>query len=396
VKQKLKNRILKVVNKPTPGVLSSQTLYECLFYLLNTNADYVVAKDVAERIVQTQLPDGGFDIGYQFNFGPNLGKRKAREGTSPEMLSVTALALFRKQFGDDGSVVNAIQKGVKWINDRMVQIGTASAIPYAPDSFDGVHITNATSFCLSAVASSIDLMPVELRSEMKLNVERMYEFMCGQLIYLSKKTDEAYWPYFYKTDNPEHAKYTNEKIDNYHMAQQLVHHCIANEFIPSSTNEHIIRVVAKYLLGQLRSDGYLPYTIYRGKVSDKVHLWGYSSLIGAFVRAYHIVGDDAYKEAAIKVRNYILEYGVADDHFAAVITDSNKSQYDCNFYPRSDAWVLHSLSELESICAYDDDSKIICERVFDKIRLGEFVGLENHALTYRMRLFAFLVRKFVH
>ncbi|TVL53752.1 hypothetical protein AYI98_00995 [Shewanella algae] len=390
---KLKNLILKFVNKPSPGILSSQTLYETFFYLINQKSVSKVDVDsVIDKILETQLSDGGFDIGYDFQFGPNMSKTKSREGTSPEVLSLTALGLYCERFEPSESVLQGLNLAVDWILERIVKTDKGIAIPYAPDSFKGIHITNATSFCISALAYSLPYVSANKRCEIELVLRGMYTFMHSQLVVID---EVGYWPYFYQDANGEEAKLINAKVDNYHIAQQLYHHCLAQKVFPDEQNDQIIRRVSKYLISNLDDVGYVPYTFYGERISDKVHLWGFSSLISAFVESFIYLGEDIYRKAATDVAGYISKYGIVSDHFAPIILNSDKSIFDGNFYPRSDAWVIHSLSELSKLGVEDENLIKACENSYSKIVEQCYRGDENHVVTMRMKIFAKLIRLIV-
>ena len=392
----LKNIILSFVNKPTPDILSSQTLYEVFFYLNNFVERY--SDDlhyVISVIVDTQLDDGGFDIGYDFQYGPSMSKKSKLEGTSPELLSLTALSLYESRFPNHNPRVKpAIRKAVDWILTRLVKTQFGVAIPYAPDSFDGIHITNATSFCISALSTSAQHFNGVEKANVVSVVESMYDFMHAQLVYETESS--AYWPYFYQYADENHKRLINSKVDNYHIAQQLYHHYLAEKYLPNANNRRILELTSEYLFSKLDDEYFVPYTIFKGAASGKIHLWGYSSLIPAFVSAYEFGLGDKYKRAAIGVFEFIKKYCVCEDHFAPIILINNKKLFDSNFYPRSDAWVLHGISALNNIDSLSDNWVSFCYKVYSKMKKEKFRGLENHVVTLRMKLFAILVRVVKH
>lgn len=390
-----KNSILKFVNAPEAGVRSSQTLYEALFYstnrYLSTREDiwYERSLRVALAICDSQLNDGGFDIGYDFIFGNGLRKSHLKEGTSPELLSVSALALFldaaesRISGGEKQRIISGILKGVHWTLNYVKKMDIGCAIPYAPLTYDQVHITNATSFALSALSTSINYLPANIRADAIDAANGMYEFMRSELVLSGQGA--AYWPYFYSK-----GALGNEKIDNYHIAQQLFHHCLAQRYVPSVVNLEIIGLVSRYLLDLQDSNGFVPYTNIRGRLSDKVDLWGFASLIPAFVFASYALNDSAFLKGASKVVDYIFSYCKGPDYFYPIVLNSSKVIFDGNFYPRSDAWVIHGISvAVDSMSASQAE---FCDRVFLKILADDFSGLENHTLTLRKLLFAKVVR----
>lgn len=392
--KKLKNAVLKFVNKPSDGILSSQTLYESVFYLLALNTDEKDKIDrVIHKIIETQLPDGGFDIGYDFQFGPGLSKSQLKEGTSPEILSLTALCMYCDKYGETVVVKEAIELAVKWILDRVITVKDGYAIPYAPDTFKGIHITNATSFCISALAYAIPYLEGDVKVGASNVLNGMYKFMLSQL---EIKGKTGYWPYFYQDAQGHEASLINDKIDNYHIAQQLYHHCLAQKRSPSTDNLQIIHYVSSYLIDLINDEGYIPYTFSQNRVSDKVHLWGFASLIPAFVECYLLTANLKFKENAVKVSDYIMKYSSSGEYFAPIILNSTKEKFDSHFYPRSDAWVLHALAELNKIDSFTSDAKNVCRKSYAKIEKQDYSGLENHVVTFRMKVFSKIVRLVLH
>lgn len=388
----IKNAILKFINKPTDGIFSSQTLYECVFYLLNINSSRNEVRVVIDLIIKSQLEDGGFDIGYDFSFGPDLKKLKAKEGTSPELLCLTALGLYSHRFGADSDVILAINKCVDWICKRVITVDGHMAIPYAPDSFPYIHITNATSFCLSGLATIIQFLDEDRKEEIEKMTLSMISFMKSQLV---KHTAGSYWPYFYQNGNEFEKSKINAKIDNYHIAQQLYHHCIAKDYIQSEENDYIISECSEYLLTQFDDAGYMPYTKFNERVSNKIHLWGYCSLIPALSKVYKLTNRTIYKERAVQVSRIIASNAYSKDHFSPILVHPTFSAFDNNFYPRSDAWVIHAMSEsihLDSEYEYGKMS----ETVYENICKSNFKGLENHVTTLRMKIFAKIIRVLLH
>lgn len=395
LKSKAKKVVLGYVNKPTKDIISSQTIYETIFYINNKDENFKKNHyEIAiKKLIETQLDDGGYDIGYDFQFGPNMKKTKKKEGTSPEQLSLVALCIAASEYPARNDILQSIEKSYEWITRRLIKNSQGIAIPYAPDSYKYIHITNATSFCISAVAHAINFLDEEKKLIARKNVEGMCEFMLSQLVVTNTG---AYWPYFYQNGSKTEAKLVNNKIDNYHIAQQLYHHCLTHKICDISSNKKIIESVSEYLLSLVEDDGYVPYTVFNSKRSDKIHLWGFASLIPAFVQSYLILKDNRHLEAALKVATYIEKYAVASDYFYPIVSHNDKKPLDKNFYPRSDAWVIHALSELEKIGSLTKKLTEISEKSFKKILLNDFKGLENHVLTYRMKIFASLIRIIYH
>ncbi|MGR5510179.1 hypothetical protein ACPV4Q_04585 [Vibrio diabolicus] len=394
----VKNTILSFINQPEGGVLSSQTLYGCLFYQINMyqsteDKKYLYdAKLVARKICDTQLSDGGFDLGYDFIFGKGLNKKNVKEGTSPELLSLTALCLYSQIIDNQDEVVlGAIDKSINWIEERVIEIEPdVFAIPYAPDSYSKVHIINATSFAISAIASSIYyIKDIERKKKFEGFLSGMYKFMFRQIEKTS--TDAGLWPYFYKNGSQEELELINDKIDNYHIAQQLYHHIIANEFYPNEYNEKSIKMIFNYLISLLDNNGYLPYTFSKGKATDKVDIWGFSSLIGCFSLYSKVYDCDIAKKASQRSFKYLMEHAWNGEYFYPIILNSSKAVFDGHFYPRSDAWVIHAVSDYNRFVNPDEDTVSKTNAVFYKIVSDGFTGLENHTITPRKKIFAAIV-----
>lgn len=395
----VKNYILKLVNAPESGILSSQTLYETLFYLINTyhlkqnikNKTKIKeqARELAEFLCQYQLQDGGFDLGYDFIFGRGLNKKNKKEGTSPELLSITALALYYQTVEKNDLVLESLVKGLDWIFSRVISSDNGYAIPYAPDSYEKIHITNATSFCLSALASCYPIFDGELKLKIEMYVKGMYQFMYKELEF--KNSSEAYWPYFYMHGDHEEMLLTNDKVDNYHISQQVYHHALAQTFIPDDTNIQTLKVVLKYLKNLVDADGFVPYSFSSGKYSDKVDVWGFSSLIGCFSISSTVLSDDTLKVPAEKICNYLIKYCFNGEYFSPIILNHSKARLDDNFYPRSDAWVIHALSEYSLIGCGDENIRRLSDNIYHRIQVQGYYGLENHTITARKKLFAFVV-----
>ncbi|KZY76869.1 hypothetical protein A3740_11720 [Oleiphilus sp. HI0068] len=395
----VKSMILKFVNKPEDNILSSQTLYECLFALINlyriekTEEHLHSARDVAYKICDTQLIDGGFDLGYDFIFGKALSKANKKEGTSPELLSITALSIYYQEIDKDIKVYDSIIKGLNWVKKRLIKIdddGFTYAIPYAPDSYEKVHIINATSFALSSIASSIPVINDETEiAFFKSVLDGMYEFMFQQLEF--NRDGEGFWPYFYNKGSSEELALINDKVDNYHMAQQLYHHIIADKYYPSEVNNKSIECIYKYLASLVDEEGFVPYTFAMGKSSDKVDVWGYASILGALAIYGHNYHSAAAINLAKKVSGYLIKNTWQGEYFYPIVLNSNKKAFDSHFYPRSDAWVVHSLTDYLLYIDRNEDINNIVIRILEKIKECDYKGLENHTITYRKKAFAFIV-----
>lgn len=380
---KIKKRILKFINKPQRNILSSQTLYECLLASLDlyevTKDDYwmIQAKEITNLVKSIQLENGGFDIGYNFMFGNGLKKYSYKEATTPEVVSIYALYRFGELFGFDDIHKN-IADGVKWIFSQVVKVCEDKyAIPYAPHTYRGVHITNGVSFTIGVLSYYLKYNSDDSHAEQIFN--GLINFMYDEL---EEAKEGKYWPYFYKHGTPEELKLVNNKIDNYHIGQQLKYHCVAYRNFPNDKNLKIIKSVSTYLKSRINEEGILPYTENNLKVSDNIDIWGYSSVIKGLLDSFVVLGDNYLRDKAQKMMEFIILNSWNGRYFIPIVS-TNKGYFDTNFYPRSDAWVLHTVSHYQKVNGYDKDLYKICTLDYEIIKKCNFRGLENHTLTTR-------------
>lgn len=375
----IKDKILKFVNNPVPNIRSSQTLYEALLTTINMDLKYndskykIQSKQIAKLIMDSQLKDGGFDIGYNFSFGKNMNKKSHVESTTPEVLSIYALIKYYDVYRDE-TVVESIRKGINWIKWYSYRYkANYWVIPYAPCSYKEVHITNAISF---TVATLVYYMNIFEDESVKAICDGMLRFMKDELII---KGNIGYWNYFDK-ELMKDSYYI--KVDNYHIAQQLYYHLNIEKYYSSEDNKTIISFVSTYLKEKLQIDLSVPYIEVNCKCSRDIHTWGYCSMLSCA-----LLWDD--KPLAKKIRSFMIEKMVIDNHFAPIIKPSGE-KVDKNYYPRSDAWILHSLSEY-LICIDDKNIKELVDTGLVKLEKHKYIGYENHVLTIRKKSFNFAV-----
>ncbi|EMS70333.1 hypothetical protein [Ruminiclostridium cellobioparum] len=377
---KIKDFVLKIVNKPVDNITSSQTLYEALLAILNMDIKFddikykIQAKKVADLIMKSQLKDGGFDIGYNFLFGKQMSKKSHKESTTPEILSVYALIKYYDLYKDD-KVVQSIKHGINWIRNFSYKYKDCYwVIPYAPCSYKEVHITNGISF---TVGTLVYYMHVFNDYGLKDICDGMLTYMKDQLIIYR---ESGYWNYFEKElmTDPFYIK-----IDNYHIAQQLYYHLEIDKYYSNEDNKEIIRLVSVYLKRKLTDDIAVPYIEVNGKISRDIHTWGYCSLL-----LCALLWEDSLHIERIKA--FMASKFIVSDHFAPIIKPSGEI-VDKNYYPRSDAWVLHSLSEY-LLYVSDEQVRKIIDTGLDKLGSCYYKGYENHVLTKRKKMFNFLVR----
>lgn len=392
MKTKLKNELLYFVNKPAPDILSSQTLYELLLgcleiYRITGEKNWLEeSKDLADLITTTQNYDGGFNIGYDFIFGKNMKKKNKKESTTPEVLSLFALKEYFDVTGDR-SVIPAIEKGKEWILNNIVSLGEGEyGVPYAPSTSKEIHITNATSFA----AGTLALFTKEVSLAPKYIIG-MNKYMRNQL---EQKEKGSYWRYFDRYSSTFESNPGKEKIDNYHIAQQLRYHSVSHKFVDSEFSLIIVKEVREYLMDQIDENGWISYIVSDKGESQKIDLWGYASVLKGLVESTKILEskNQEVKEKVNKIFENIYKYSWNGEHFNPIIFKNGKS-YDKRFYPRSDAWVFHSIIKSYDFLS-DSNKRLVLEisgKNYQKIKKSKFRGFENHAVSNRKLVFSKLV-----
>lgn len=391
--QKIKNSIIKFINAPEKDIMSSQTLYEALLTTLDMYeaSDNMAEKEywqdesfsIATLIKKSQLPNGGFDLGYNFLFGKGLKKTFEKEATTPEVLSIYALYRFREVYGSEKTmfISECIDRGAEWIFSNVIEVDQKYAIPYAPHTYKKVHITNGVSFAIGVIAYYLKYNPDD---DKIINVfNGMIEFMYDEL---ESTENGAYWPYFYQNGSKSEKELINDKVDNYHIAQQLKYHCVAYKLFPTSKNLKIIKLVSEYLYSNIDENMFIPYTRNGSKLSTKIDMWGYTSIIKAFTEVSELLNDDKYAKVSGEIVNKVLNHSWNGKYFYPIL-DKDFNTFDSNFYPRSDAWVLHSLAHYYKKNSQNKKLNDVILTGYKSISEVNFIGYENHTLSTRKILF---------
>ncbi|MFC6333773.1 hypothetical protein ACFP56_14185 [Paenibacillus septentrionalis] len=372
----VKDGLLRFVNKPVDNIQSSQTLYETLLTVINMDSLFNDKKyremsySIAQLIIKNQLEDGGFDIGYNFSFGKNMKKMNDKESTTPEILSIYALIKFYDTYHEE-FVIPSIKKGIDWIKNNSYKTNKMCwVIPYAPCSYTQVHITNGISFAVSTLTY---YMAVFQDSSVKGICDGMFRYMREELIC---HNEVGYWNYFEK-DLMKDPYYI--KIDNYHIAQQLYYHIQANKFYNNADNYETIEYVSNYLKEKLNHSLNVPYIEVKEKKSTDIHTWGYCALLSC-----SLYWNDRSK--TIEIRDYMYKYMWNQTYFYPVIK-GNGIIVENEYYPRSDAWILHSMSDYLTIYNNDEEIRELIDIGLDRLKACNYIGAENHVLTYRKILF---------
>lgn len=363
----------------------SQTIYQSLLMTLNmykiTKEKYWFdeAKKTKDILIKIQQNDGGWDIGYYFNFGYRHNKG---ESTSPELLSIVALIRFW-EVEQDKNVENAIQRGIDWIISNSIRVENDWAIPYGPYSIKKVVVYNGISFAQAPLA-------MWAKYEKDLNRKnKLIEIYKGMNRYLEKNVvytkDGGYMKY--SIPRPDMTQEQVDKIDYYHLAQQAEMHFYANEYYPDENAFKIYKSFIDYLLYLHKTNNVIPY-VNNNLFKNNVHVWGYASTLNAFI----LEAGFEYKKAAMFTKDWLLKYSFNKNYFYPVLS-SDGLVIDKNYYPRSDAWVLHALSMYYAIEKEKKLEKII-NKSYKKLSNSDFSGLENHANTHFRRLISkYLISK---
>ena len=407
----MKNKIIKFINSPEANILSSQTMYESLMANINM---FTISKElefkkesmkIGYKLLNHQNKDGGFDIGYNFIFGHNIVKKLKKESTTPELVSLFALVELSKildtnQKEDNDlneKIIKSCKKSVEWIEKHLVNFDYGSAIPYAPLTTTNIHITNGVSFTIGALANYINHFDKE-NKELKETLLKMNKFMYENL---EENDNGSYWPYFWQNsphinDNPRKTK-----IDNFHIGQQLRYHAFSLKKYRDQFNEKIVNGVTKYLINEIKDDGKLSYVIVNGKHSGTINSWGYSSVIKGLIEAssFEFVDKNEINNKISTMVNILIDHFWNGEYFYPIVEKKSFSVIDSNFYPRSDAWVAHSLSYVlkynQSEKFLDENKKneisYIVSSVLLKIATHDYTGYENHTVTKKKLYFSAVI-----
>jgi|LGVF01.1.fsa_nt_gb hypothetical protein len=372
----MKELLKKIVLRPKWVKYCSQTLYEALsfcnnMYNITNNQDWKKeGSHIIEKIRRIQQDDGGFDIGYEFNFGKT---HKKGWSSSPECKMLVSLIEFGSIFCFR-EVTDIVDKGIQWILTNSIPIDEDKwTIPYCPMATKEVMVYNGVSFALAPLA----MYYKHIKQDKKIK-----EIHDGYINYLYDEFEweNGYWKYSdqKRTDlNDIHRI----KIDNYHLGQQLEMHCRSYDSLPYRKNKEIIDSLAEYLM-TLHHESYpnpLPYLNYISNQEHGVHLWGYASLINGFLCYYHISKKKEFLVASKQIFEWINKFAWLNTHFACVYHEDPK-RMDKRFYPRSDAWVINNLSSYLR-CRCEREYMTRLQNVYENIRTQDYSGFENHAAT---------------
>lgn len=370
----IKTLLKKILLKPVYVKHCSQTIYEALLgciRLYDYSNDVIWKKrslELTKLLIEIQRPDGGFDIGYDFNFGM---RHKKGDSTSPELVGLLALVESYKRF-NGADIKDAAFRAAKWIKTRSIRLNdTHWAIPYSPYNTENIMVYNGTSFAVGALGVYLSEFPDS-------ELEKVYK---GMIRYLSDSmhSDEdrkgKFW-YYSVQDRVDLTPEAKAKVDYYHQMQQVEMHAIAQKKSPNAIQEAMIEAATDHVLDQQRKDGSIPYL----NTPQDIHVWGLCSCSSGFLLASDFIDSksEMYQNAAKGVIEYIIDHSW-NGRFFVPILGKDREIIDNNYYVRSDAWVFNALSLALSKKISPKVTLDICEKSFQKMADNNFSGGENHA-----------------
>lgn len=381
----LKSRLFGFVNrtllKPVYVNHCSQTLYQGLIGCLKlwTYTGNLIwkyrAKALCEFLIKIQRPDGGFDIGYDFNFGR---LHKKGESTSPELVGLLALVEYYKVFGGE-DVKRAAHRAAFWVKTYALNLDEGKwAIPYGPYSIREVMVYNGTSFAAGAIGVYLSVFQDD-------ELEKIYHGM-NRYLYevLETKINEPgkFW-YYSDQERSDLTEIQRNKVDYYHQMQQVEMHAMAELSFSSPLQKEMILDATKYVASLQENAGTIPYY----NIQTPIHIWGFCSCASGFIYASQFDNEmkEEYLVRARRVLKWIVNYSWNGDFFYPIV-EKDGTVKDYSFYVRSDAWVFNSMALAIKEGVIENDYLDICEKLYLKMESVNFSGIENHASNLRIRL----------
>lgn len=387
LKSTARHLVLNTALRPPSVRYCSQTIYEallgcCRMWEATGDGRWKERADrVLSILLKIQQPDGGFDIGYDFNFG-RLHKRG--DSTSPELVGLLALCECGRIFGAE-RVAAPAAKAAEWIRTHAQdQGGDEVAIPYSPYTINEVMVYNGTSFACGALGCYLGQFGGD---------EGLHRLYHGMVRYLDRVMSLAegqpgrFW-YYCDQSRDDWDGNRRAKIDYYHQMQQVEMHALAQQVMPDPAQARIIRDAADHIVALQASHPIVPYTNDPRYFKDQVHLWGLSSVIPGMLEASVVVPErkSVYEKAACEVFEWIRAHGWNGRSFEAIL-HKDGTRVDPQYYMvRSDAWVFNACAAAAKHLGAGPWSEI-AETCFATMEQADFSGMESHASCWRRRAF---------
>jgi hypothetical protein len=332
------------------------------------------------RILQEiQQSDGGFDIGYDFNFGRF---HKKGQSTSPELVGLIAFTEYGRLFGKNQTQQPA-HHAAEWIRERVLNMGEKMvAIPYSPDTIREVMVTNGTSFACGALGCYLG----HYSGDEELH--RIYNGMIHYLDHVLSKDENSAGRFWYYCDQSRDDldDLGRSKIDYYHQMQQVEMHGLAQQACPNDLQLNIIRDAADHVVALHERNPVIPYTNNPSLFRGRVHLWGLSSVVSGMLEAAVVIPGrcDVYRDVARNVLDWILTYAWNGHSFEAVLNSDGSRVEPSQYMVRSDAWVFNSMAAASKHMGQGRWLDI-AEKCYSRMESVDFSGPESHASNPRTR-----------
>jgi len=328
-------------------------------------------KEVVDIIIVVQHDDGGFDIGYDFDYG---SKHKTGEPTTPEMLMLVSLKLAKnhlKNWDRYTDLLISISKAEKWIISFARKADIGWEIPYSPYSDSNVVVNNAVSFAIGALG-------IELKDEYKETYEGFKLYMASVL---QNSENGSFWFYYTPQQQQKMPKDVALKVDYYHIAQQLEMHSYAEIANADDKAHHqLISSVESELVSKFLDKSQYKLIENVAVDSQRIHVWGLTSIIPGLITSYKLTANPKALQLAEQIGEFVVSKCFRKNYFVPVI-NSDGSAWDVSVYVRSDAWCIHALSSLLPHVS-SEKKKFYLElinAVVTNIRSKDYSGIENHA-----------------
>ncbi|ATP57962.1 hypothetical protein CPT03_16580 [Pedobacter ginsengisoli] len=396
----MKQLIKKAILNPPFVKWCSQTIYQSLLgciklYEFTSDSKWKFrADDIFEILYTIQQEDGGYDIGYDFNFGL---LHKKGESTSPEMIGLLATVEYGRVFGFNDKVRDSCDKSINWIKKYAINCGDEGYyIPYAPYSTSNVMVYNGTSFVCGALGYYLGILNITNDSELICIYNGMVKYLDINLLN-SDRYLGRFWPYYdqKRTDIKSPQK---DKIDNYHQMQQVEMHSYAERVCPAFRQDKLIRDAANYVVDIFDQEGIVPYTNNPKDFGGGIHLWGFSSILSGLILANRVLKDnpksiDRVIESVVK---FIIDSGWNGKYFYPVVSIQGNKMSDV-YMVRSDAWVFNNLASVLDYKTIKIDKNAlvnILDRCYVMMHSVNFSGKESHASSLRTRFVGKIIKLF--
>ena len=385
-KQALRAFACRTVLSPPTVRYCSQSIYETLLgccRMWEATGEILWrnrATKILRLLTKIQQPDGGFDNGYDFNFG-RLHKRG--QSSSPELIGLVALCEYARLF-DKEEVEDQARRAAEWIRKHALTMKAGKvAIPYCPEAINEVMVYNGTSFACGALGCYLGQFGGD---------EHLHSIYAGFVQYLesvlSKKDDfpGRFW-YYNDQSRDDLNEQSKNKIDYYHQMQQVEIHTLAQQASPAELQLVIIREAADHIVALHEQKTTIPYTNDSRLFKGQIHLWGFSSVASGMLEAALVIPDrsEVYRQVARDVLDWILKHAWNGQHFEAIL-QKNGAKVDPRYYMvRSDAWVFNAFAAGGKHLEAGPWAEV-AETCYQKMASVDFSGPESHATNRRVRI----------